>query len=262
MAYYNHNQRKIYYEVRGEGTPLLMIAGLSSDSQSWLPVLIPLSGKFKLITVDNRGVGRSDKDNKGLSITDLSEDIAGLIKFLGYEKVNILGHSMGGMIAMELAVKHPELIDNLILAATSVKAGNRNKMLFDSWITMMKGDMDKEFWFRNIYYWLFTPEFFEDEKLVEQAIKMSMNYRYLQSDESFKNQIDTIVKFDFTENVSKIKSRTLILYGENDILFNKDCTDNISYIPGSNTIIIKNAAHSIHFDNPKAFIKEVVNFLG
>ncbi len=261
MSYFTNKHHKIYYEERGEGDPLLMIAGLASDSQSWLPVIVPLSKRFRLITIDNRGTGRSDSDNNDLTIDDLAGDVAALINHLGIEKVNILGHSMGGMIAMSFAVNYPELVDNLILVATTVKAGSRNIMLFNSWLEMLDNGMKKESWFKNIYYWLFTPSFFNDEQLVEQAVKMSLNYRFIQSDESFKNQIQTIVRFDFVESVAKLNARTLIMRGENDILFNKECTDDLSSVTNSHTVIIPDAAHSVHMDNPAAFIKEVTDFL-
>lgn len=261
MPYLIHNERKIYFEVRGKGKPLLMIAGLASDSQSWLPVIIPLSKKYQLITFDNRGVGRSDPDNSNLSISNLADDALALINHLKLNKVNVLGHSMGGMIAMELAKNYPERVENLILAATSVKVGNRNKFLFDSWLNMIDLGMDKQTWYRNIYYWLFSASFFDDAMLVEQIIKMAVNYRYLQSDISFKNQVNTINSFDFTDCISDITTRTLVMYGENDILFNKNCALELLKIPDSKEVTIVDAAHSIHIDNPESFVKNVVEFI-
>lgn len=261
MPYLIHNERKIYFEVRGEGKPLLMIAGLASDSQSWLPVIIPLSKKYQLITFDNRGVGRSDLDNSNLTIEALADDALALINHLKLDKVNVLGHSMGGMIAMELAKNYSERIESLILASTSVKVGNRNKFLFDSWLNMIDLGMDKHTWFRNVYYWLFDASFFDDAKFVDQIIKMAANYRFLQSDKSFKNQINTINNFDFTDCISEITARTLVMYGENDILFSSDCALKLLEIADSNVVTIENAAHSIPVDNPESFVINVANFI-
>lgn len=127
-----HN-KDIYYEQHGSEIPLILIAGLGSDSVSWLPVIMGLAKHFKVITFDNRGVGRSSQDNSNISIKDMTDDCAGLINNLGLSPVNILGHSMGGMIAMDMSIRYPELVDKLILEATAPLMSNRNvEMLPDS----------------------------------------------------------------------------------------------------------------------------------
>jgi len=256
------NESSIYYQEFGNGEPLILIAGLASDSQSWLPVVVGLSKKFRVIIFDNRGVGRSPKDNNNITIGKMADDCAKLIAHLNLSSVNILGHSIGGMIAMELAIRYPKLVNKLILEATAPELSMRNINLFNDWVSYLNMGMDKKLWFKNIYYWIFAPAFFNDEVMLNQTIDMSVNYPYPQSDISFKNQIAAISSIDLVPNLGEIKACTLLMFGELDLLF--PYNENLSHfdnIPNYQSIIIPKAAHSIHMDNPIIFTDSVVEFL-
>lgn len=113
------NQVELAYYTRGKGEPLVLIMGFRGTMAFWDPALIEiLEKKFKLIIFDNRGTGLStDTLEDKTTISQMAEDTAGLVKALGYQKAHILGWSMGSRIAMELAIKHPEVVDSLILCS-------------------------------------------------------------------------------------------------------------------------------------------------
>ncbi len=252
----------IYFEEHGKGEPLLLIAGLSSDSQSWLTIVAALAKHFHVIIFDNRGIGRSPKDNTNISIQKMTDDCVHLIKHLKLSSVNILGHSMGGMIAMNLAIKHPKLVHKLILEASSPKLSMRNVELFQDWVSYLKSGMDKELWFRNIFYWIFSPAFFDNKKMLEKAVELSINYPYPQSDESFANQVKALQNFNAISEIAKIKAPTLLMHGELDLLFPEaDSKDLYESIPDSVSVTIPNAAHSIHIDNSDYFLRTLLDFL-
>ena len=107
------------YEVRGQGPPLLMIMGYAGTTEAWDPCLVKaLTKDFSLILYDHRGMGRSGKWNKPVSLKMLAQDAHDLLKALGHEKVHVLGWSMGSMIAQELALAHPDQVAKLILYGT------------------------------------------------------------------------------------------------------------------------------------------------
>ena len=110
---------EIAYYVRGQGEPLVMVMGFRGTMSIWDPALLDhLEKRFTLILFDNRGVGLStDGGKEPLTIEAMAEDTVGLIKQLGYEKVHLLGWSMGSEIAMEVAFKHPEVLNTLILCS-------------------------------------------------------------------------------------------------------------------------------------------------
>jgi len=253
---------ELYYQVEGKGNPLLLIAGLGSDSQSWAPILPELSKYFTIITSDNRGVGRTKTNNAEISIRKIADDCIALVKHLGYSSVNLLGHSMGGFVALDIAIRYPEFISNLILASTSSVNSERNNALFNDWVSCFESGMDLKLWFRNIFYWLFTKEFFKNETLLDVAIRFAIEYPYPQNKIDFKNQVKAISEFNCQNRISEINSKTMIISGKEDILFSpEESKKSLQMINGAKFSIIENAAHSIFIENPKAFTDCILNFL-
>lgn len=250
------------FQDNGSGKPLILIAGLGSDSQSWLPVISGLSKHNRIITFDNRGVGRSPADNKGITIQKMTDECVVLMEHLKLSSSSILGHSMGGMIAMDLAVRYPDKVDKLILEATAPSISTRNKELFKDWVEYLNSGMKKELWFRNIFYWIFSPAFFDKEEFLNNAVQMAIDYPYPQSNNSFENQVNAVSQFDYTNELSKINISTLIMYGQEDLLF-PEFENNNQYneLTKSELVVIQKAAHSIHMDNPEGFIEAVIDFL-
>lgn len=252
----------IYYEIHGKGEPLVLIAGLATDSQSWLPILNNLAIKYQVIIFDNRGVGRTKPMDAETSIRQMADDCVGLINSLGFSKVNLLGHSMGGMVALDCAIRYPDHFPNLILASTSAVNTQRNTLLFDDWVTYLDDGMKSELWFRNLFYWIFSKRFFEDEETLKTAIQMSIDYPYPQSKVAYKNQLNAIREFNCLKELTNIKSKTLIVNGEEDMLFSPDESYGIlKTIPGAKFSFIEGAAHSIFMEKPTEFVKVVKDFL-
>jgi pimeloyl-ACP methyl ester carboxylesterase len=117
------NGINLYYETTGTGPPLVMIGGLGLAVPEMARLSGPLAGKFQVTAVDNRGTGRSSAPQGPYSIEQMAGDIAALIGQLGLGRVNVLGISMGGRIALSLALSRPDLVDRLILVVTSPRAG-------------------------------------------------------------------------------------------------------------------------------------------
>ena len=105
----------IYYEEHGHGDPLLLIMGLAADSVAWMFQLPDFSEHYRTIVFDNRGVGRSSKPAGLYTIAQMAADAAGLLDHLKIERALVVGVSMGGMIAQELALRHPKKVRGLVL---------------------------------------------------------------------------------------------------------------------------------------------------
>mgnify|MGYP000057740296 CR=1 FL=1 len=97
MPIFKSSEADIYYEIHGSGPPLLMVAGMASDSKSWQFILKEMSSHFRLIIFDNRGCGRTIANALSFDLRDLARDAFALLDFLDYDRVHLLGHSMGGM---------------------------------------------------------------------------------------------------------------------------------------------------------------------
>jgi len=256
------NDIELYYEVHGQGKPLLLVTGLASDSQSWQPAINDLIQHFQVIIFDNRGVGRTTPQDIEITIPKMADDCIELIKHLGLKTVNVLGHSMGGMIVQDCAVRYPSYINKLILSSTSTHLSERNKGLISDWARYLDTGMAPELWFKNIFYWIFSKKFFDNRVNVEAGLKYAIEYPYPQSVTAFKNQVQALLNYNNKDRISEFQSEALVIAGEEDLFFTfEEVRQLYERIPNSRFLLIKNAAHSIHMDNPADFTDCIVKFL-
>jgi 3-oxoadipate enol-lactonase len=186
MPMVHANDINIYYEVHGTGAPVLIIAGLASDVTDHASMIRELSQHYRVIAFDNRGVGRSDKPDGAYSIDMMADDTAGLLCALGVGPVHVLGISMGGRIAVALALRHPELVKSLILAATYVTR------IPPTWRSRLLGVM------------LLIPTL--------QAVARGQRHVY----SALARQREASRTYDAGGRLHEIEVPTLILHGRND----------------------------------------------
>ena len=153
------NSIECYYEIHGQGIPLMLIGGVSSDSQTWQPVLNKLKEHFEIIIFDNRATGRTHCPDESFDIAVLAKDAVTLLEHLKIDKANILGHSMGGYIAQEIAINYPEKVNDLILESTASYTSERNKELFDNLIRMLEENIPYSIFLKEFMNWLFSSAF-------------------------------------------------------------------------------------------------------
>lgn len=262
MPKFNSNNNEIYYEIHGKGFPLFLIAGLASDSQSWLPIIDKFSQHFSVVIFDNRGCGRTTPINAEISISQIADDCKALAEHLGFDKFYVLGHSMGGMIALDLAHRFPETVNKMILADTASFITYRIQILLSNFAETYQNCQNKKSWFENLFLWLFTDSFLNDKQQVKAAVKFALDYPYQQPAIAFKNQVEAIKSFDMSENISEIAAKTLIINGKEDRIFSPQFSyDSLKSIPNRKFEVIENSAHSIFLEQPDLFCKSVLNFL-
>ena len=262
MSYLQINGIDLYYEEHGRGTPLMLIAGLASDSQSWLPIVKKLSQHSRVIIFDNRGSGRTKPQDVKTGIQTMADDCIALIRHLDLPSVHLLGHSMGGFIALDCAIRYPKYVSKLILVGTSAYNSKRNNALFSDWSCYLENGMRERAWFRNIFYWIFSKHFFKDPDMVATAVGLATEYPYPQTKTAFRNQVNAIKEFNCLKNLADIRSETLVIFGKEDLLFTpKESSKILHTIPRVKSVFITRAAHSVQTERPKAFIKHVQTFL-
>ncbi len=256
------NDIELYYETYGNGQPLILISGMISDSQSWVSLIKNLSKNHFLIIPDNRGVGRTKPQDADITIQKMSDDYYSLIKHLDLKSVSLLGHSMGGFVALDFAIRYPEYTSKLILASTSAFNSKRNIDLNRQFVSDLESGMEDDKWFRNIFYWLFSNRIFNNKIIMNDLIQLSIESPYRQSNAAFTNQTKAIENFNCLKNLPDIKSETMIVFGKEDKLFPPEKNiEMLKAIPNNQVTIIENAAHTIHFENSKDFINCILNFL-
>ena len=252
----------LYYEVDGSGPPLLLVAGLASDLLGWTPVRNALAKRCRLILIDNRGAGRTRPQDAPMSIADMADDCMALLRHLGIAKAHVLGHSMGGFAAQQCALRYPDMVDRLILAASSAANSKRNDAMFADWAAQFANGADLKLWIRNFFYWIFTSRFFENEQLFAAALELALAYPYPQSPRDFANQVRAIAAYDAPGDLAAIRARTLVMAGREDLLFPLAESEHFAKrLPNATFSVIDNAAHSIWIEQPAAFAACVLEFL-
>lgn len=262
MATLRRGDVELYYEVRGTGAPLLLVAGLAADNSYWIPVVDALAARYRVVLLDNRGSGRTTPLDAASGIGTMADDCIALVRHLGLPKAHLAGHSMGGMIVQDCAIRHPDLVDRIVLAATAPAASARDNDLFASWASLFDA-IDRPLWFRNLFFWVFSQRFFDNAKAVDALVQLATAYPFQQSPAALWNQVRAIAAFDRTKSLSDLRARTLVLAGTDDLLFPVAASAAFAKaIPHATFAPIEGAAHSIPVEFPQEFTRRVVEFLG
>src|SRR3712207_3046940 len=179
MPKLNLSGLELHFETAGAGPPVLLLAGIASDGASWLPLLPRLNPHFRLIMLDNRGAGRTSAPFP-LEIDDMVEDSAALIRHLGWGPVHVVGHSMGGMIGLRLAGRHPHLVRRLVVMRSGA-APQAKELAVLADMAELYPRVVPELWFRLLYQLLFAPPFFADPANMAAAAEASTAFPHRQS---------------------------------------------------------------------------------
>lgn len=256
------NNIDCYYEIHGSGRPLVLIAGLASDSQSWHPVINQLSKYFKAVIFDNRGIGRTRYPPESFQISTLAHDTICLLDELAIKKADILGHSMGGYIAQEIAIEYPRRVNKLILANTRAAASQKAKSSFSGLLKILESGKNYELFIREFFSLLFTPEYLGNKEIVEPAVKHLLEYPYPVTAQGFRLQLEALGNFNSLERLGRIEARALVLSGRKDVLIPAEESQLLTdKIPRAKIIFLENAAHSMQVEQPDAFAGCVSEFL-
>lgn len=262
MAQAEINGISLYYEEHGAGVPVVMIAGLASDSQSWLPLIPHLSSHFHLVLPDNRAVGRTQPLDAETGIELMASDVVALLDELGIAKAHVVGHSMGGIVAMELAANHSERVDRLVVMCSGPVRTARNVSLIDTLVTSREAGLSDELWFKTFFYWLFSPSFFENGQAVDEAVRMAIDYPLRQPVEAMRKQTDAIARFESKSSNDRIRAPTLGLAGANDLMIPpEEMRAILADIENFRFDIVDAAAHSVHWEAPQAVADKILSFL-
>jgi pimeloyl-ACP methyl ester carboxylesterase len=262
MATFAHDGVDIYYETKGSGRPLMLVAGFAADNAFWMPSLEALGKRYQVITPDNRGAGRTTPLDTATGIEQMAADCMALATHLGHSTIAMAGHSMGGMIVQHCAAHHPERVDRAILAATAPVASPRNNDLFATWVTLF-ATIDRPLWFRNLFYWVLSPQFFAQPRSIDALVQLAAMYPYQQTQAALARQVEAIAQFDSRKDLSSIRARTLVLAGTLDLLFPiAEAEEFAKSIPHASFAAIEGAAHSFPIEAPQAFTQRVLDFLG
>lgn len=247
----------LHYEVSGDGPPLLMLAGFMSDHISWLPLMPLLESAFTCIRPDNRTTGQTTPWDAPVSIAHMAEDAMALMDHLGHARFHMVGHSMGGIIALTVADQRQERIASATIAASAPVRLPRNTALFANLIAIRRSNAAPDTWLRALFPWLFSAALYKDPEAIDAAVADSLAYPHLQSADAMEHQLGAMRDFDGSA-LTQPACPTQVLMGGRDLLIPPDHIKAVlGHLPHH---VIEDAGHSIHWDAPEAVVRHLMDF--
>ncbi len=263
MPKINVNAQEIYYEVHGkaDAKPLVLIAGLGQDHTLWYPLLPSLEQTHRVVLFDNRGVGQSVVPSADYTTKDMATDLNALLESLHIAQADILGASMGGLIAQQLALNFPTKVDKLVLYSTFAKIRSRVFKLLLNTTRFFEHNLFEDA-LNSILYNSFSDNFLAQPELVQQQLAVMKNNPYPQTLEGFWGQFKASQTHDTRQELAKIKQQTLIIAGKRDILsMQEEAVELQTGIAGSALVTIPEVAHLAHLEQPSIFLQHLNEFL-
>jgi pimeloyl-ACP methyl ester carboxylesterase len=260
MAWAELTDSRCYYEVLGQGEPLLLVPGLGVTCRTWDPVLPELARHFTLIMVDNRGLGLSEPKRPPRSTADYSTDLLELLEHLQLDRAHVMGLSLGGIISQRFAVDHPSRVDRLVL----VSCADRFSPFLRHTALMLRHALRKFAWqefARAIELLGSSPEYVDaNEKLVEQRLRFKCDAKV--DRRSVAVQLRCLAGSELSPDDYKILGETLVIAGEDDRLipacYARQMADKI---PGSKFVSLPKCGHNPFQEKGDEVVGKIVEFL-
>jgi 3-oxoadipate enol-lactonase len=253
---------RIHYEVTGKSgaTPVLMIQGLGASKNAWNLQRIAMATRFRIISFDNRGAGRSDKPTEPFTLEQMADDALAVLDAAGIETAHVVGASMGGVISQIVAVKFPHRVRSLTLVCTACRNHPWRQELLQSWAKTAadKGMIEVG---KEAAQWVMSPRSFR--RLVPAFTWMGP-LAALRPRHSFVSQIDAILntREDLVDQLSTISAPTMVIVGNQDILTPRGDSEEIAErIPNAELVVISGAAHGLMMEHSSTFNRILIEFL-
>jgi 3-oxoadipate enol-lactonase len=257
MAYFEHEGCTLHYEEYGHGEPLVLVHGLGSSTRDWEKQIAELSARYRLILPDVRGHGRSDKPRGPYSIASFSADLVALLEHLNLSQVHLVGLSMGGMIAFQLAVDQPGLLKSLCIvnSAPEVKIRSAN----DAWQWFKRWSLMRLLSLETIGIALAGKLF----PLPAQAeLRQKMAERWAKNDKrAYLASFDAIVGWGVQERLSQVACPTLVISADRDYTPVALKESYVKLLPDGRLVVIADSRHATPLDQPQRFNQTLLEFL-
>ncbi len=262
MPFFQTKTLSHYYEVVGQGDPLLLIAGLGGDTTIWTLLVSMLADKFKLIMLDNRAAGRTPIGIEPLSTELMAQDCIALLDHLNIKTSHIIGNSMGGAIAQQIAIHHSDRVNKLILYSSFSLLEKRERMSLETNAELLNYDIPRELWILNLLKPCFSNTFLSKQENIDLIIEADRNNLRQQTKEMFDAQLAACIKHNTTNLLTKIAATTLIIAGSDDqvtpLFYNEFL---FKHIKKATMKVIDGVGHLADLEKPYEFNKIILDFL-
>ena len=247
----------LYYEMSGQGESLIFIHGLGSSSRDWEYQVAYFADSFKTLVFDLRGHGRSDKPAGPYSMQLLAQDTAALIKELKLEPVYLVGISLGGMVALQLALDSPELVKSLVLVNTVSEVPVRTlKERFELKLRLTVAALLGMRYLGKLLAKRLFPQ------PSQQSIRELFVERWAENDPaSYRAALHAVIGWSVTDKLDKLDIPLLVVAAEYDYIPLSTKALIVDLVKNAELLVIKDSRHGTPVDQPEVFNRALSDFL-
>jgi pimeloyl-ACP methyl ester carboxylesterase len=257
------NDIDIYYEVTGEGEPLVLIPYLAADQACYAFQVAEYAKYFTCYTVDLRGAGLTDKP-EGTYTTELfADDVAGFMQAAGIERAHVAGLSLGAATGMWLAAKHPEKVTSLSLHSAWPATDPYLKAAVEGWQVIAQGlGSVTEMVIKGIFPWCFTPELYAARPEYIDGLADFVRGRPMPPVDAFLRQSGAAISHDATAVLGHIQAPTLVTFGRHDMVTSTRFAAPLTQaIKNAEFHVFEDCSHAPIYENVEAFNARSLEFL-
>ena len=258
MSAFTRNGFTTYYEESGSGEPVALICGLGADLQVWRFLAPELSKRFRVLTFDNRGAGRSDAPDEPYAIAQMADDVDDLLGHLAIESAVIVGWSMGGVIAQALARSNPARVRQLVLMSTFIAPDGFVRAATSNLVNVRRA-MPFDLYARFLVRMAYSPALINNPEAHEALVQIIVNNPYRQTDHGFFRQAEAVQSFRADANPVPPGTPAAVMVGGHDQWTPPYLSEQLAQaIPGA-TLQVLPGAHSGFLEQPDAWGTAIAN---
>jgi pimeloyl-ACP methyl ester carboxylesterase len=257
MPYCRADDVRLFYESDGTGPPLLLVHGLGSSTRDWHEQVGPFADHYRVLRVDLRGHGRSDRPEGPYHMATFAREVAVLLRRLDAAPAHVVGLSMGGMVALQLAADAPRLVRSLVVVNSA--ADTRLRTWQDVWFYLSRRTAVQVLGMRRVGRIIARRLFVKPE---QEALRREFVRRWAENDkQGYLWSIDAIMGWSIADRLSSITAPTLLVSSEHDYTPVSEKNRMAAEMPHADLAVVEDARHALPVEKPGAFNALLGDFL-